>query len=442
VVGIGALALSNRDRPPLIVVGLLATILGSLLLGPLVIRTFTAVAGHAPVAPRLALRDLARHQARSGAALAAVTLALGIAVAAVVVASAEEAKRADRAPALSDRQIRVYLGDLEVKGLTPVDAAGQVRTMAASVQELAARLERASVVPLHKVVQPAAAPIVIGQTRVYPSVELARKNDSGELYQTEGPLYVATPAVLRYLGIDPAALGGTDFLVDRRLATAGLVLPDFSTRKDLAVSHVQKFDFSRHLFGSDSSGAENPKPPALMTLDALRRLGWRQIPGGWLIESSGALTAVQIADARERAARAGLSIETRGERYSLRTAKLIWTAVGAFLALAILATSVGLIRGESAGDLRTLTATGATARIRRTLTATTAGALALLGALLGVAGAYVVLLALFYDDLGYLGDVPVSYLALAVVGVPLAAAGAGWLLAGRETSAIARTAIE
>jgi len=119
----------------------------------------------------------------------------------------------------------------------------------------------------------------------------------------------------------------------------------------------------------------------------------------------------------------------------------IATAAGALLALAILAMTVGLIRGESAGDLRTLTATGATSRIRRTLTATTAGALALLGALLGVAGAYIALAATYHNDLGYLGNVPFLYLALAVVGVPLAAA-AGWLLAGREPPAIARTAIE
>ena len=112
------------------------------------------------------------------------------------------------------------------------------------------------------------------------------------------------------------------------------------------------------------------------------------------------------------------------------------------LALAILALTVGLIRSESAGDLRTLTATGADSSIRRTLTAATAGALALLGALLGVAGAYVVLLAMYYDDLGHLGDVPLSYLAVAVVGVPLAAGAAGWLVAGREPSTIARSVIE
>jgi putative ABC transport system permease protein len=118
------------------------------------------------------------------------------------------------------------------------------------------------------------------------------------------------------------------------------------------------------------------------------------------------------------------------------------TAAGALLALGILAMTVGLIRSESAGDLRTLTATGATSRIRRTLTAATAGSLAVLGALLGVAGSYVVLSATYYDDLGYLSDVPVVYLVRAVVGVPLVATAAGWLLAGREPPAIARTAIE
>ena len=123
-------------------------------------------------------------------------------------------------------------------------------------------------------------------------------------------------------------------------------------------------------------------------------------------------------------------------------AMAITTAAGALLALGILAMTVGLIRGESAGDLRILTATGATSGIRRKLTATTAGSLALLGALLGVAGAYVVLLALYHDDIGYLSDVPVLYLTLAVIGVPLAAAAAGWLLSGREPPAIARAVIE
>ena len=104
--------------------------------------------------------------------------------------------------------------------------------------------------------------------------------------------------------------------------------------------------------------------------------------------------------------------------------------------------TVGLIRSESAGDLRTLTAAGGTSRTRRALTGATAGALALLGALLGVAGAYLALAATYLDDLGYLSRIPVLPLVLIVVGVPLTATAAGWLLAGREPSAIARPVIE
>ena len=86
--GVACLALSDRETQLLVVVGIVATILGALLLGPPAIRIFGALAGRVSIAPRLALRDLVRYQARSGAALAAVTLALGIAAAAVVVASA------------------------------------------------------------------------------------------------------------------------------------------------------------------------------------------------------------------------------------------------------------------------------------------------------------------------------------------------------------------
>jgi putative ABC transport system permease protein len=89
-----------------------------------------------------------------------------------------------------------------------------------------------------------------------------------------------------------------------------------------------------------------------------------------------------------------------------------------------------------------LTATGATSGIRRTLTAATAGALALLGALLGVAGAYVLLVATYYDDLGYLSHVP--FLLPRPRSRRRAAGGrcGRVALAGREPPAIARPVIE
>ena len=422
----------------------MATILGSLLLGPLAIRTFSAVAGRVSIAPRLALRDLARYQARSGAALAAVTLSLGIAATVVVIASAEEAKKASEPASLSDSQIRVYLGPSEDRTLTPVDAPAQLDRLAAGARRVAAQLDGATVIPLRKATEPGAAPgrFTGGNTQFIPAVELTkpfRSPEGRKSYRIQSQPYVATPAVLEYLGIDPATIDpGTDFLVDRSVTAKDLVIPSFTSRREIPVTNVQKIDTGGHLFGAESGR----NPPYFITPNGLRRHGWKQIPAGWLVQSSRPLTSDQIADARDAAAEAGLTIETQRKSNPPTEVMAIATAAGALLALAILAMTVGLIRGESAGDLRTLTAAGATPGIRRTLTATTAGALALLGAILGGAGAYVVLLALYHDDLGYLSDVPFLYLGLAILGVPLAAAAAGWLVAGREPPAIARTAIE
>ena len=466
-VGMGCLAVSERDRPLLIIAGLVATILGTLLLGPLAIRLFVRTAGHAPIAVRLALRDLARYQARSGAALAAITLALGIAATVVIIAAAEEKRSAGEAPNLSNRQIRVYTGATPEAGLVPIQTPAQLERMAAGVRRLAADLDDAAAIPLHSAVQPGAQPGVIDGIRVLDAEVLSRKTDDPEsvrggsifcpapppasCYVAESRLYVATPALLRYLGIAPAAVDpSTDFVVDPAVRTNELVTVSMErTSKSLLrepkvterpVTNVLRID-SRKLFGSPS-GQTALATTSFITLDGLRRRGLGQIPSGWLLESSRPLTSEQIADARDLAAAGGLTIETRRESASFTTAIAITTAAGALLALAILAMTVGLIRSESAGDLRTLTATGATSRIRRTLTAATAGALALLGALLGVAGAYVALAATYYDDLGYLGRMPVLPLLVIVVGIPLTAGAAGWLLAGRQPSAIARPAIE
>jgi putative ABC transport system permease protein len=466
-IGIGCLVLSDRDKPPLIIAGLVATILGAMFLGPLAIRLVARAAGHAPIAVRLALRDLARYQARSGAALAAITLALGIAATVVIIAAAEEKQSAGEPPNLSNRQIRVYTGATPEPDFVPIQTPSEVERMAAGVRRLAGALDDAAVIPLHNAVQPGAQPGAIDGVRVVDAEVLSRKvadsdRDKGRAsfcpapppascYQSESRLYVATPAVLRYLGIDPASVDpSTDFLVDKSVQTNGLVtLSMESTSKsrggepkvtEHAVTNFRRID-SRKLFGSPS-GETELVPTSFITLDGLQRRGLSQIPSGWLLETSGPLTSDQIADARDLAANSGLTIETRRESPSFTRGIAIATAAGALLALAILAMTVGLIRSESAGDLRTLTATGATSRIRRTLTAATAGGLALLGALLGVAGAYLALGATYFDKLDYLGRIPVLYLALMVVGIPVAAAAAGWLLAGREPPAIARRAIE
>jgi hypothetical protein len=98
------------------------------------------------------------------------------------------------------------------------------------------------------------------------------------------------------------------------------------------------------------------------------------------------------------------------------------TALGIVIALSVLAMSVGLIRSETAPDLRTLTATGASGMTRRTITAATTAALGLLGAILGTAGAVIAGMAWRHSG--------------------LTATAGGWLFAGREPPAVARQSLD
>jgi putative ABC transport system permease protein len=109
----------------------------------------------------------------------------------------------------------------------------------------------------------------------------------------------------------------------------------------------------------------------------------------------------------------------------------------------VLAASVGLIRSETAPDLRTLTATGASGTTRRMITAATAAALGLLGAILGMAGAVIAGLAWAHSSLSAMfSGLPLVDVLILLTGLPLVAAVGGWLLAGREPEAIARQPLD
>ena len=271
--------------------------------------------------------------------------------------------------------------------------------------------------------------------------------------QFTGPVYVATPQLLRAFGIgrvDPAAdiltmrpglsgLPGMQLIYghyfdDRAGGPQGYRCPASDCLADPEIEQANALP----------SGTSAPN--TVITEHAVRQLGLTVSTAGWLIQAPHPPTATQIGNARAAAAAAGMKIETKSSAPS--SAEIIdWATVfGILLALGILATSVGLIRSESAGDLRTLTATGASSFVRRSLTATTAGALAFLGAVLGTAVAYIGALAYSWsnplDGVSALSSVPVANLLIILIGTPLAGALAGWLLAGREPPAIGHQPIE
>ena len=187
-------------------------------------------------------------------------------------------------------------------------------------------------------------------------------------------------------------------------------------------------------------------PNTVLTEHAVHQFHLSLSRAGWLITAPHPPTAAQIRSARLAAANAGLTIETKSSAPSSSEIITWATVFGIALALGILAMSVGLIRSETASDRRTLAATGASSWSRRTITAATAGGLALLGALLGTVAAYLGVIAYSSDNqlegLSELSSVPTTSLLIILVGMPLVAVVAGWLLAGREPPALARQPIE
>jgi len=138
-----------------------------------------------------------------------------------------------------------------------------------------------------------------------------------------------------------------------------------------------------------------------------------------------------------------VSVETKSGELGLGQVSDGATVLGLVIALGVLVMSVGLVRSETVGELRTLSAVGASSRVRRTITAATAGAIGLLGAILGAAGATIAGVAWARSSLGTtFGDFPVIDLLALLVGLPLVAAVGGWLLAGRRPPAIARPALD
>ncbi len=450
--GIVLLAFADQRRPGLIIGGTAATALGLLFLAPVAIRALALLGRRSSVSVRLALRDLARYQARSGAALGAVTLA--VAIAATIAISASAAQTPPAAGNLPADQLVLHLtpalDDIQV---VPSLSAGQRQQLTGDIDRLAAAIHASWVLPLDEAYDPQSGTLSPqpGQARQegvqpgatgggsggYPTPALAKVTRVGEGEEVSfvANLYVATPAVLDHYGIPAAEVDPMSDVISSRGDLAGLQIFYPGDRASSGIADPKIQDINQLPAYTSDSGT-------LITTKAMRALGLQPIPAAWLIQTRNPLTTAQIQIAQKAAASAGLYVETRNVQASLGRLRDWSTAAGILLALGVLGMTVGLIRSETANDLRTLAATGASSTTRRSLTGATAGALALLGAILGTAGAYAALLAWHRSDLSPLGRVPVINLIVILAGLPLIASVAGWLLAGGEPPVIARRPLE
>jgi putative ABC transport system permease protein len=418
----------------LLLVGLVAIVVGISLLAPLCVAVLAAFAGpRMPVAVRIALRDLVRYRARSGAALAAVCFAVFLSVLICIVASVRFEKVLDwTGPNLASNQLIIYTQDNGPNaGPNAPLTASQLNALHTKVDSFAASLHAQSVLPL--------------------------ETTGATLYQVgtqdnnwTGTVFVATPALLNQYGIKPSQVNpGTDILTMR---------PGLSGYPNMVMVWGNYFNGNGPPPACTSSSGclANPKiqeigslpsgtsaPNTVITTQAVQRYHLGENLDGWLVQAPQPLTAEQINAARQIAVSAGVSVETKSGELGLSQISNGATVLGLVIALGVLVMTVGLVRSESARDLRTLAATGAGGTTRRTITAATAGALGLLGAVLGTAAASIAGVAWARSSLSVtFGDVPAADLIALLIGLPVVAAVGGWLLAGRQPPVISRQPLE
>ena len=187
---------------------------------------------------------------------------------------------------------------------------------------------------------------------------------------------MATPALLAEYGIKPSQIRAATDVLTMRPGLASLpgidLVWDTAITQSGAPSQAGSYIASPPVQTFSSLPSGTSAPNTVLTTQAVRRLHLQLIPYGWLIQAPAPLTALQISAARELAVSSDATIETKSGELGLGEISDGATAFGILLALGVLVMTVGLIRSETAGDLRTLTAAGASSGIRRTIVGATA----------------------------------------------------------------------
>jgi putative ABC transport system permease protein len=405
-------------------------VVGVLLLAPAAIRVVGAASVHLPVGARIAARELARHQSRSAAAVAALVLVLGIPAAIAVTSASADVSGDGETVNLDDSM--VIVGPAGGAGFYQVPSDFDAGAHRATAERLAETLgPQTTLVDIDVAVDPE---VVFqdwgGPGRSGDDVPpLAAVNALRPIPGEDGSLtgemaWVATPAMLAALGLDPEL--------------AQSPVEALSARSDAPIFGEVANPVTAEQVGLPKLSSI---PDDLITAAGIERGGYEVRTAGWLLVAGGPLTAGQRSAAIDQvAADSGLEVELPAGSSSAETVRLVVAIVGSVVALAIMAMVISLVRSESAAELRSLAAVGASGLTQRGITAASAGLLSLAGAVLAIPLGYLALLAIMSDRAAqYPFVVPVSSLSLLVIGVPLAATAAGWLLGGREPAELART---
>jgi putative ABC transport system permease protein len=399
MVAVGALlafAAARRGQFSGILAGAVISELGFVVCAPAVVGLAGRLARFVPLAPRLALRDAARHRGRSGPAVAAVMAAIAgsIAVSTYFVSTVHR----DRESYIPQARIGQALLQL------PPGGAGFGERRAAAVAVLERDLGASSVVPV-----PTTDCLSTHCRPIYATVTQTNAD----------ALAIGGPSLLRTL------TGRTDPAAERALAAGQVVV--FSTGPAILerenpksgdespVTGVQQYVDPVGRMGAATAGIVSPATAAaLHATPTVSR---------YIAVTATAPTQAEQDRADDQLANpAAFLVVDRGYHPGRYSVGLIVLAIAAaIVTLGATAISVGLSMAESQPDLVTLAAVGARPRTRRWLVANQAGTVALLGALQGVVAGLIPAYAILHAARSIPFVLPWTTILVVVVGVPLLA---------------------
>jgi putative ABC transport system permease protein len=410
---VGALIAGYGAHPPVrftaILVGAVVSELGFVMCAPAFVGLAGRLARWAPLSPRLALRDAARHRGRSGPAVAAIMAAIAgsIAVSTYFVSQDHTAG--------ANYQPQARIGQTLIRAISPHAAvAPQFQAgLTAAQSDLGGTGSLA--VPMDECFS--------ARHCHFAQLEWHDPDPTRNL-----PIQVAVgdPTIL-------AALSGRQDPAAAAALTAGHLVALDSRRSNDLVAAVAR-PGSPTLSGGGKTGRQLPVyvegvgkagsvAGAVMTPATAQRLGLDVSTSNFLIRTPSLPSQAQQDTAQSvfSTGNASVYVERGYVSPGITAGLLVLLAVSAIVTLGATGITTGLSVAESRPDLTTLSAVGAAPLTRRLVVASQSAAVALLGAVLGVLSGLIPAWAVVEGRTGMSFVLPWQTIGLSVVAIPIVA---------------------
>ncbi len=290
-----------------LILGIVLLIVAIILLAPFCLVILARLGRRAPIAIRLALRDLARYRARSGSALSAISLGVFIAALVCVLTAQRYGNVLDYAgPNVASNQIIVYTPGGGPGGGGPGNGPG------GSSPSGTASTPQAQAAVAQNIARALGSNTVIELDQAGASLQHAAAGRSWS-----GPVYVATPQLLAAFGIKASDVNPDADILTMRPGLSGLSQMQLLYGNDRNAAASGPEDNGSNSYpcpkgqclanpviqqvGALPSGTSGPN--TVITEHAIHTLGLHTSASGWLIQAPHPPTAAQITDARLTAAR-------------------------------------------------------------------------------------------------------------------------------------------